>query len=305
VHWRQKCAVQKVFGSTAIGASAYRFVTSELLKTRTGEPRKWCFWFREHALLISRHLKIAPLRGTVWCIDPGVTHTSVLLLKLSADRVILTNKLGPLSRTYLRGSVSMIEAKLPAIARSLKIDLADARHRLSLAAADIAENRASWLVDHGRELERALTQPSGSVDSILSMGALEHYSKADLAELLPQMKRLLPENGAMSHIIDLRDHFHHADSGLHPLNHLRYSERKWKSMTSPISYTNQMRRSGYLELFRRSGFEIAYSGFDPHGDYPPLGEEICVEHRTDDPIDDEARVIHIVAAPAQSMPGGR
>ena len=197
----------------------------------------------------------------------------------------------------------MIEAKLPAIARSLKINLADATRRLSVAAADIAENRTSWLVDYGREPERVLTLPSGSVDSILSMGALEHYPRTKLAELLPQMKRVLSGNGAMSHIIDLRDHFHHADSSLHPLNHLRYSERRWKAMTSPISFTNQMRRSGYLELFSRSGFEIAYSGFDPHGDYPPLGHEICVEHRTDDPIDDEARVIHIVATPARSTPG--
>lgn len=301
MHWQTKQQLQRLFGATSHTVNLYYFLTTKALGSRSGEPRKWCFWFREHALLIRRWTKRPSLRGTVWCIDPGFTHTATMLLRLAADRVLVTSRFPWMANRYLDAAADRIRSELSLFARVLGLPEGDCAGRLDEACQGLKAGGPTWLTaSFGAAAPRLNGQPDKSVDDIVSMGAMEHYDPAAVAVAFGEMYRVLRPGGAMSHIIDLRDHFHHADARLHPLNHLRYARQDWGRKTSPLSYTNQLRRSDYVRLVEAAGFRIVYKGFDPHGDYPPLGSLIHPDHASDDPLDDDARVMHVIGVKPQA-----
>jgi len=92
--------------------------------------------------------------------------------------------------------------------------------------------------------------PDRSVDFIFSQAVLEHVRKQDFLETLKQMRRIIKDGGICSHAIDLKDHL----GG--NLNSLRFSERLWESDFFAHSgfYTNRIRFSKMLELFKEAGF---------------------------------------------------
>lgn len=94
--------------------------------------------------------------------------------------------------------------------------------------------------------------PPGTVDYVWSQVVLEHVPKRDFGELLSEMRRVMREDAIGSHSVDLRDHLGGA------LNNLRFSERVWESnfMATSGFYTNRIRCSEMLGLFKRAGFEV-------------------------------------------------
>ena len=92
--------------------------------------------------------------------------------------------------------------------------------------------------------------PDSSIDFIWSHSVLEHLKKAEFEETMHQLRRVLSDGGACSHSVDLRDHL---GGGL---NNLRFSERVWESqfMAESGFYTNRVRYSEMLALFRKAGF---------------------------------------------------
>ncbi|MEJ2645627.1 MAG: methyltransferase domain-containing protein [Gammaproteobacteria bacterium] len=94
--------------------------------------------------------------------------------------------------------------------------------------------------------------PSGSVDFIWSHAVLEHIGKAEFGDYMKQLRRVLRDDGCASHTVDLMDHL----GG--NLNNLRFSERVWESrfMARSGFYTNRLRFSEMLELFRKAGFSV-------------------------------------------------
>lgn len=60
----------------------------------------------------------------------------------------------------------------------------------------------------------------------------------------------------MSFRIDYSDHFASFDRSISAYNFLRYSDRRWRCFNPPLHCQNRLRHKDYIDLFKRSGFEI-------------------------------------------------
>jgi SAM-dependent methyltransferase len=103
---------------------------------------------------------------------------------------------------------------------------------------------------------RATGLAGESVDFASSTDVCEHVPPDDLAAIFRECRRLLRPGGAFSCRIDLQDHYSYFDRSLSPYNFLRFSDRAWELVNSPLHYQNRLRAPDYLRLVRDAGFEI-------------------------------------------------
>ena len=105
---------------------------------------------------------------------------------------------------------------------------------------------------------------SGSVDLIYSQAVLEHVRKNEFFDIMLECRRIIRDNGIISHRIDLKDHL---EGGL---NNLRFSEKVWESNFFVKSgfYTNRIRYSAMVGLMERAGFEVEILGVNKWSDLP-------------------------------------
>ena len=98
--------------------------------------------------------------------------------------------------------------------------------------------------------------PAESIDFVSSTDTCEHIPGAELAEIFRECYRLLRPGGAFSCRIDLQDHYAYFDRSLSKYNFLRYSDRAWSLVNSPLHHQNRLRSPEYLQLVRDAGFEL-------------------------------------------------
>jgi hypothetical protein len=68
----------------------------------------------------------------------------------------------------------------------------------------------------------------------------------------------------MIHTIDHSDHFQFGDKSISRVNFLRFSQRWWDLIGSnPLVYQNRLRSSVFVDMVRRSGFEIVHLDATP------------------------------------------
>lgn len=93
--------------------------------------------------------------------------------------------------------------------------------------------------------------PDASIDFFWSQVVLEHVPRDEFPVLLRQLRRVVKSSGVGIHSVDFRDHLSSA------LNHLRFSNKTWESQIFRNSgfYTNRIRPSEMLALFRDAGFD--------------------------------------------------
>jgi hypothetical protein len=101
-------------------------------------------------------------------------------------------------------------------------------------------------------LDSLRTIPDDSVDFVWSHAVLEHLRRRDFLEIMHQLRRVMKIDGVCSHVVDLRDHLNNS------LNNLRFPECIWESRLVAQSgfYTNRIRYSEMLALFREAGFAV-------------------------------------------------
>ena len=98
--------------------------------------------------------------------------------------------------------------------------------------------------------------PAESIEFVSSTDTCEHIPGADLAEIFRECFRLLRPGGAFSCRIDLQDHYAYFDHSLSRYHFLRYSDRAWSLVNSPLHHQNRLRSPEYLQLVRDAGFEL-------------------------------------------------
>jgi SAM-dependent methyltransferase len=103
---------------------------------------------------------------------------------------------------------------------------------------------------------RATGLPGESIDFVSSTDTCEHIPGAELDEIFRECHRLLRPGGAFSCRIDLQDHYAYFDRSLSKYNFLRYSDRAWRLVNSPLHHQNRLRSPEYLLLVRDAGFEL-------------------------------------------------
>jgi SAM-dependent methyltransferase len=97
---------------------------------------------------------------------------------------------------------------------------------------------------------------AGSVEFVSSTDTCEHIPGTDLAEIFRECFRLVRPGGAFSCRIDLQDHYAYFDRSLSRYHFLRYSDRAWSLVNSPLHHQNRLRSPEYLQLVRDAGFEL-------------------------------------------------
>jgi SAM-dependent methyltransferase len=93
--------------------------------------------------------------------------------------------------------------------------------------------------------------PSESVDFIWSHAVLQHVRRDEFLPTLRELRRIQRPEGVASHHISISDIL----GG--KLNDLRFNDRIWESsfMANSGFYTNRIRYTQLLRLFRQAGFE--------------------------------------------------
>jgi len=177
---------------------------------------------------------------------------------------------------------SLFSAVIAKVLGSLKVYLVDVR---PFARHDLGHYRSmvSFLRENGfsvpefqnwRTLEELLeaysahyltaglpslrTIPSESVDFVWSHAVLEHIRREDFFPTLQELRRVQRPDGIGSHRVDLKDHLGGA------LNNLRFQKWTWESefMSKSGFYTNRIRYSEMLRLFRQAGFDVKVLNVD-------------------------------------------
>jgi SAM-dependent methyltransferase len=95
-----------------------------------------------------------------------------------------------------------------------------------------------------------------SIDFVSSTDTCEHIPEPDLAQIFAECRRLLRPGGAFSCRIDLQDHYAYFDRSLSRYNFLRFSDRTWRLVNSPLHFQNRTRARDYLRLVREAGLEL-------------------------------------------------
>jgi SAM-dependent methyltransferase len=103
---------------------------------------------------------------------------------------------------------------------------------------------------------RATGLEAESIDFITSTDVCEHIPEDDLAQIFRECKRLLRPGGAISCRIDLQDHYAYFDSSLSRYHFLRFSDRAWGLVNSPLHFQNRLREPDYRRLVEEAGLEV-------------------------------------------------
>jgi hypothetical protein len=101
---------------------------------------------------------------------------------------------------------------------------------------------------HGLKSFRQI--PTASVDFVFSHTVLQHVRRRDFFPMLQEMRRIQRPDGVGSHTVSISDIL----GG--NLNDLRFSQKTWECglMANSGFYTNRIRYSQYLKMFRDAGF---------------------------------------------------
>jgi SAM-dependent methyltransferase len=103
---------------------------------------------------------------------------------------------------------------------------------------------------------RATGLESESIDFVTSTDVCEHIPEGDLAQIFRECRRLLRPGGAISCRVDLQDHHAYFDPSLSPYHFLRFSDRAWRLVNSPLHFQNRLREPDYRRLVEAAGLEI-------------------------------------------------
>lgn len=116
------------------------------------------------------------------------------------------------------------------------------------------------------------TIPDRSVDFIWSHGVLGLVRKAEFLDTLRELRRIIRDTGVCSHKIGFTDAYYE-------LNSLRFPEPIWESDFMALSgfYTNRIKYSQMLELFRQANFEVEVLEIDRLPELPISRSKISKE----------------------------
>jgi len=135
--------------------------------------------------------------------------------------------------------------------------MAALRRTLNGAAAKTGEALLKELNIHVlvRDAQNTGLGPA-SIDLFVSNGVLEYIPRQVVANMLAEFKRLAKPGAVFSHFINLSDEYAQFDRSISQFNFLKYSDRQWRWLDSPLTPKSRLRISDYRELFAQTGCRI-------------------------------------------------
>jgi hypothetical protein len=98
--------------------------------------------------------------------------------------------------------------------------------------------------------------PDDAIDFFVSSGVLEYVPKRRLPQVLKEFRRVAAPGAMMSHRLNLVDQYSYFDQSITAFNFLRFTEREWRWLDSPLTSQNRLRICDYRNLFHEAGFDI-------------------------------------------------
>ena len=118
--------------------------------------------------------------------------------------------------------------------------------------------KTSYGIDYLAPADAGCTMlPDASIDAVVTCSVFEHIPAPALERILKECRRILRDDGAMSHCIDYGDHYAHSDPAIGPYNFLRFSSKDWRLFNPGIHHQNRMRHADYARMFTKTGFLIS------------------------------------------------
>lgn len=162
-------------------------------------------------------------------------------LCLTLERYLSWHESGAL-QPYLTPLPERLEIARQLLTEADELSLSQLLDRLSL----------SYLVRDARRLDLG----GSSIQLITSNNTFEHIYPNILGEILLEFKRILADDGVMSHFIDMSDHFAHLDGKISIYHFLRFSEQRWKWIDNDVQPQNRWRLEQYRRLYKDLGIAI-------------------------------------------------
>ena len=98
--------------------------------------------------------------------------------------------------------------------------------------------------------------PSNSIDLVTSYGVLEYLPAEAVVPLFNEFLRIAEKDAVLSHLIIFDDQYAYFDTHITPLNFLKFSDRTWRWLNSPIIPLNRLRVTDYRRALSEAGFRI-------------------------------------------------
>jgi SAM-dependent methyltransferase len=258
---------------------------------RLGKMDSTGYALRSFSLHKQRAFGGAPLTGkTILEIGPGDSLASAVIGKaLGAQSVVLVD-----AGAYATGDVGIYRK----LAKELAAEGLDAPDLHSAkTVADVLDLCGGRYLTSGVDSFGELA--ANSVDFVWSHSVLEHIPKGELPRLFRELRRVLRNDGAMSHNIDFQDHLSHS------LNSLRFSERLWESplFKNAGFYTNRVRAAEMHAMIRNAGFDLV---IESHAKWKALPMSRRRMHAAFSKLDEQDLLVHsshLLAKPNGSTVG--
>ena len=258
MRWLAKAALQRGLGALPQGERLnYVFQRRVLRSLPAGESV-----FRRKFSRALQHLRAYEEHG------PGVAAADAVFYEFGAGwdlaiplsftalgvgRQVLVDIRPSVRLELVNDSLAAVERLRPELAREAGREL----RPLRTAIGDVSELEARFGIRYLAPCDARRTDlPEGSVDFVSSTDTCEHIPVRDLADIFRECRRLLRPGGAFSCRIDLQDHYAYFDRSLSRYNFLRFSDRAWSLVNSPLHHQNRLRSPDYLRLVRSVGLEL-------------------------------------------------
>lgn len=251
--WRAiaKAALLTVAGRVPGGPRTYRTLTRAWLGTQASHVDKLA---RVWPGYVDTWGGLLDLNGAdVWVHEGGWTpFPSFANHLVTGTAGVVTNHDARLANRYLERTLeAAIASPLAAVPERLAGLQALRGSRDALAVVWALGGQVLHVEDEGR-----IPLRDDSVDLCHSGGALEHRRPSEILSFFAECRRVLRPGALMSHVVDHRDHLHHADPTLPFLHHLRFGERTYRAAFGhALEYHNRLLPTDVNVLFQRAGFE--------------------------------------------------
>ena len=97
---------------------------------------------------------------------------------------------------------------------------------------------------------------------IYSRFVLEHVTPTDIEKMHKKFYKELNNDIKILHLISPSDHRAYSDKTLSIYDFLKYSQKEWNKIQTKFDYHNRLRLPEYIDIFKKSGFNITYIEHD-------------------------------------------
>ncbi|WP_207538983.1 class I SAM-dependent methyltransferase [Sabulicella rubraurantiaca] len=256
MHWRLRILRGTIYSHVPFGAALRR--AKRLLRPPTDESPSTRFAIADGLRQLSLLSRPGVRFPTSSLLEMGTGWLPVIPLLFHMAgyrRIVLTDTEKLMDDATVEIAKRSIRRRLPEIAKEL--GMTEEAAMAALERPFQPEYRAPW------DPQADNLSP---VDMLISRCVFEHVPPAELEECLAAFRKVVRPGGVMCHVVDNSDHWQHLHHARSPVQFLTWPKGGLIERFATLNrygYTNRLRHSDYIEMFRRTGWEIVTAEGEP------------------------------------------